>query len=96
MFLEALIVSACFYGNGGSCNSALDGYIKYNKYDKQLDELNNNAKRQYPYMYYTVTVLGAAATQRHYNGIIYKEIGIDIDMSNNSNDKELVFWKHSF
>lgn len=96
MFIEALIGSACYWGNGDACTKSSDAYFKYYKYDKQVEELGENARKKYPAIYYTVTVLGATATQRHYNGVIYKGFGADIDISNPNNEKGILFWRYHF
>lgn len=93
--MALLIAAGCFYGNGNSCDSAGQGYIKYYHLDQKAQYAADQIKRAYPSTEYTGVML-LAGMQRKYKGIVYKNIGFDLDYSTPSQPKTVIFYKYGF
>ena len=95
MLLEGIISAACIYGNGDACKAGVDGYVKYNHLDDRFNEFSRKIKKAYPEVYYSGIVV-ASAVKRQYNGIIYKNIGFNIDLGNPDDKRFTIFYKYGF
>lgn len=93
--LAMLIASACLYGNSNGCDSAGQSYIKYYHLDQKAQYAADQIKRAYPSSEYTGTLL-LVATQKKYKGMVYKNIGFDLDYSDIQHPKDIIFFKYGF
>lgn len=85
----------CIQGNSNACNSGLQAYVKYYKFDDKLEVIGNNIKRKWPAAEY-MGVIAATGIKKQYQGIVWRNIGYSGDYTNPNNVKNSIYYKYSF
>lgn len=95
MIFEGLVAAACIYGNNDACISSLTGYAKHYKLDEQAQAIEKNVKKKYPIVHMTGVAAGVVI-QKKYNVLIYRNLWLELDVSDFNNKRSMVVYKYSF
>lgn len=96
MLLETLLITACIHGSASSCTNSAQAYYEHNNLDKFTKQVEQQTKKEYPGLYYSVYYSGMVAyayKEKTFTVPIYSHTFGEINFENKRETGLIVFKK---